>query len=127
MILGVIDDLMFSSRVDVAARGAGVGFRKIGSLAEARQAAEEADAAGGRIALVLIDLGWRSGDALALIRELRAEPALTETPLIAFGSHVQAERLDSARQAGCEMALPNSALAARLPEILAGCARRRSE
>jgi DNA-binding NarL/FixJ family response regulator len=125
MILGVVDDLMFSTRLDAAARAAGERFRKIASRSEGHEAAEAERAEGGRVSLVIVDLGWRAGDALALIRELRADPALAATPLIAFGSHVQAERLESARQAGCELALPNSAIAARLPEILRGYLGRR--
>jgi CheY-like chemotaxis protein len=93
-------------------------WQKVGSLADARAAAGEARAEGGRLALVFLDLGWRSGDALALARELRADPDLASIPLVAFGSHVQADRLESARAAGCDLALPNSALTAGLPDLL---------
>jgi len=113
-----VDDLMFSSRIGAAVQALGARWQKVGSLGDARAAAGEARAEGSRLALVILDLGWRSGDALALARELRADADLAATPLVAFGSHVQADRLESARAAGCALALPNSALAAGLPELL---------
>jgi CheY-like chemotaxis protein len=117
-VLGLIDDLMFSSRVDGAVRALGARWQKISSLDDARTSLAEARAEGGRVAVVILDLGWRKGDALAVARELRADPDLSSVPLVAFGSHVQAERLDGARAAGCDMALPNSAFSATLPQIL---------
>jgi CheY-like chemotaxis protein len=117
-ILGLIDDLMFSSRVDGAARALGARWQKISSVDDARTALAEARTEGGRVALVILDLGWRKGDALAVARDLRADPDLAGIRLVAFGSHVQAERLDAARAAGCDLALPNSAFSATLPQIL---------
>jgi CheY-like chemotaxis protein len=109
---------MFSSRVDGTARALGARWQKISSLDDARAALAEARAEGGRVAVVVLDLGWRKGDALDLARELHADPDLAGIPLVAFGSHVQAERLDRARAAGCDLALPNSAFSAGLPQIL---------
>lgn len=118
LVLGVVDDLMFSSRIEGAVRAAGARWQRVASLEEARGAVRESAAGGGRLALVLLDLGWRSGDALALARDLRSDTDLASTPVVAFGSHVQADRLDAARAAGCDLALPNSALTSSLPQIL---------
>jgi CheY-like chemotaxis protein len=117
-ILGLIDDLIFSSRVEGAVRALDARWQKISSLDDARTALAEARTEGGRVALVILDLGWRKGDALAVARDLRADPGLSTVPLVAFGSHVQAERLEGARLAGCDLALPNSTFSATLPQIL---------
>jgi CheY-like chemotaxis protein len=119
-ILGFVDDLLFASRIEAAARALGARWQRVSSAAEARSAHEEARSEGGRVALVLLDLGCRSGDALELARELRAGGGLAGVPLVAFGSHVHAERLEQAREAGCDQALPNSALAAGLAQLLKG-------
>jgi hypothetical protein len=117
-ILGFVDDLLFSSRLEAAARALGARWQRVSSAAEARAAREAALGEGGEVALVLLDLGCRSRDALELARDLRAEPVLAGVPLVAFGSHVQAGRLAEARAAGCDRALPNSALASGLAELL---------
>jgi hypothetical protein len=117
-ILGFVDDLLFSSRIEAAARALGARWQRVSSAAEALAAREESRREGGRVALVLLDLGSRSGDALALARDLRAAGAFAGVPLVAFGSHVQAARLEQARAAGCDRALPNSALAAGLAQML---------
>ncbi len=117
-ILGAVDDLMFSSRIAAAAQALGARWQKVASLGDATAAAEAAQADGGRAALILIDLNWRGGDPLALVRDLRSTPAFGTTPIVAFGSHVAADRLDAARAAGCDLALPNSALSSGLPALL---------
>ena len=40
------------------------------------------------------------------------------TPLIAFGSHIHAARLEEARAAGADEAIPNSRFESRLRELL---------
>lgn len=117
-ILGFVDDLLFASRLEAAARALGARWQRVSSAGEAISAQEEAAGEGGKVALILLDLGRRSEDALALARELRAAGALRGVPLVAFGSHVHQERLEQARAAGCDQALPNSALAAGLAPLL---------
>jgi hypothetical protein len=43
---------------------------------------------------------------------------------VAFGSHVQTERLQAARDAGCTNVLPRSRFSASLPELLQQYCRR---
>ena len=117
-ILGAVDDLMFSSRIAAAAQALGARWQKVSSLGDALAAHEAALAEGARTALVLIDLNWRGGDPLALVRDLRSNPRFGTTPIVAFGSHVAADRLDAARASGCDLALPNSALSSGLPALL---------
>ena len=54
---------------------------------------------------VIIDLGLTS-DALDIIRKLRA--AFPQLPIIAFGSHVEVEKLSEASEAGATEVIANS-------------------
>lgn len=40
------------------------------------------------------------------------------TPFVAFGSHVETDRLDAARAAGCDPVLARSQFTAQLPELI---------
>ena len=71
---------------------------------------------GGPWSRVLIDLNLSRGDALAMIRDLRAtHPGI---PVIGYGSHVQQDLQKQALEAGCTRVLPRSAFVQQLPELL---------
>jgi CheY-like chemotaxis protein len=112
MVIAVVDDLLFGSKIRAAAKAAG------GAIAFAR--GRQAIAAALRDKspdLVLIDLEGQSGDAIEMIRFIRAE-AGAGLRMIAFGSHVNVERLEAAKRAGCNQALARSALVNMLPRLL---------
>lgn len=110
-IVAFVDDLMFLSRIRVAAEAQGlsvVSVRTVPDLVEAsRQDAR----------LVLVDLDARL-PALEAITALKAEPGLANLPVVGFFSHVHAERGRQARAAGCAEALPRSAFVERLDGLL---------
>jgi len=115
-VIALVDDLLFLSRIRETARGAGVDVRAVrdgGSLiASARD--------GGRLVLVDADstrLPW--ADALGA---LRSDPSLASLPVVAFLSHVHAERAEVARAAGCNRVLPRRAFVQELPRLLAAAA-----
>jgi CheY-like chemotaxis protein len=100
--LMLCDDLIFFSRVAATARAAGLTVRQVRTpdalLTLARQ-----EPPGG----VLLDLHAEGLDVQALLAGLReACPAMPTT--VAFGSHVEAETLRAAREAGCSLVLPRS-------------------
>ncbi len=105
-------DLFWAARIEAACRAAG------GRVVCVADCAALMDAAARRPALILIDLAVAAG-CLEVVRHLRAMPALRETPIIAFGSHVDTAALQAARQAGCDHAWARSRLAAGLPGLLA--------
>lgn len=113
-VIALVDDLMFLSRIREAARGAGVGVRPVRGGADLVASARE----GGRLVLVDADssrLPW--ADAVAA---LRSEPGLAPLPVVAFLSHVHADRAEAARAAGCSQVLPRGAFVRELPRLLAG-------
>ena len=97
----VADDLMLFARLESAARAAGL--TPVPHGATAVSAAPR---------LVLVSLAHRRLDAVAFIATQRAaaEAAGRSLPILAFGSHVDEERLEAARRAGTDEVLPHSAL-----------------
>jgi PleD family two-component response regulator len=115
MVLAVVDDLMFTSKIKTTARQVGV------DVTFARSS--EAALAGMRTkppALVIFDLNNSRTDPLGTVAAMKGDPALASIPTVGFVSHVQAELIDAARAAGVDDVLARSAFTARLGEILTG-------
>ena len=114
MILALLDDLMFSSKIKTAANQLGirVAFARSsdGALAEMRAAAPT---------LVILDLNNPRTDPLGTIAAMRADATLAAIPTIGFVSHVDSQTIHAARDAGVHEVMARSAFAANLPEILA--------
>jgi CheY-like chemotaxis protein len=119
-VIALVEDLLFGSRIREAARVAGVRVRTV------RVAEEVAAAVRDGAPLVLVDadsdrLPWR--DAIAAAR--RGPRA--EVPVVAFLSHVHADRAQDARAAGASRVLARSAFVLELPRLLAAAAAAPSE
>jgi CheY-like chemotaxis protein len=106
------DDLLFTSRIAGVARGLGLTIRSARSadalLNYARQQAPRC---------VMLDL---ANPGLALPELIRELGALTgQLPrVVAYGSHVDTDRLRAARAAGCNPVLPRSKFVEELPTAL---------
>jgi DNA-binding NarL/FixJ family response regulator len=107
------DDLIFVSRIAATAQAAGLVVRQARTPAELVGLAKK-DPPGG----VLLDLQNPGLELSSLLSELRA--ACPVMPRItAYGSHVEAELLRSAREAGCDLVLPRSKFVRELDGQLA--------
>lgn len=110
------DDLIFFSRVAATAQSQGL------TVAQARTPAALLDQARSTPpSAVILDLQHESLNLPQLLNELRAAcPMMPNT--VAFGSHVLADVLRAARQAGCQRVLARSQfveqLATQLPTWL---------
>jgi CheY-like chemotaxis protein len=111
-ILAVLDDLFFTVKINEAAKRAGVPVEFVKS---AKDALEKAQALPP---VIILDLNCASLDPLKLIDDLKSNAALKGIRLIGYVSHVQAELIQKARAAGCEMVLARSAFSKDLPQIL---------
>ncbi len=113
MILAVLDDLMFTSKIRTTARQLGVDVRFARSadaaLAEMRTAPP---------ALLILDLNNPRIDALGIVAALKQEPGLASVRTLGYASHVQTEVIEGARRAGVETVLARSAFAQQLADIL---------
>jgi CheY-like chemotaxis protein len=112
-VLAAISDLMFTVKIQEAAKRAGLDatFVKTADLV--------LDRAAGQPAVILIDLNCSTIDGVALITQLKSDPATAQIPLISFLSHVQGDLKQAAHEAGCDMVLPRSAFSQNIMQILA--------
>jgi len=113
MILAVLDDLLFTSRIRAAANQLGVAVTIARSadeaLAEMRTSAPS---------LVIFDLNSARTDPLGTVAAMKQDAALASIPTVGFVSHVQADLIDKARRTGVDEVLARSAFTMKLGEIL---------
>jgi len=117
MIVALVDDLMFLSRIREAAGSTGAevkAVRNVSALLEACRTAPD---------LVVADLDSPRLKAAEAIRALRADPAGASLTVIGFYSHVHNERAQEAAVAGVSRAISRGAFVRELPELIAGRAR----
>ena len=113
MILAIVDDLMFTSKIRTAASRLGVPV----TFARSRDAAFT-EMSKAIPSLVILDLNAGRTDPLGLVTSMKADPALEAIPTVGFVSHVQADLIDRARQAGVNEVMARSAFTIRLADIL---------
>jgi PleD family two-component response regulator len=113
MILAVLDDLMFSSKIKTAANQLGVDLRFSRSLDGALDTMRK-----NPTTLVLFDLNNQRLDPLAIVAAMHADPELAAIPTLGFVSHVDTNAINAARQAGVGEVLARSAFSQQLGDIL---------
>jgi CheY-like chemotaxis protein len=111
-VFAVISDLLFRSKIDDAARRAGVPLRVAKSV-------EQLDRHLGTStpAVVLVDLEMDGLDAPAMLGRLRATPAGANVPVIGFAGHTNVEVIHAARASGVQV-MARSAFVAQLPALM---------
>jgi DNA-binding NarL/FixJ family response regulator len=115
MILALISDIFFVSRVQSAAQAAGL---QVETLDTYKTATEFLDFIHKRQpALIVLDLNsalpWPDWLPAA-----KADPQSAAIPWLAFGSHLNPRRLAAARHAGADEVVPKSEFAAILSEAV---------
>ncbi len=113
MILVVVDDLMFRSKISTAAKAVGATIAAATTAEAAVARAKEL-----RPALIILDLDSAKVQPLEVLKQLAADPELNAIPTLGFVSHVNADRIREARVLGIGEVLARSAFAASLPAIL---------
>jgi PleD family two-component response regulator len=113
VILAILDDLMFTSKIKAAAARLGVSV----SFARSSGAAID-DMRANRPALVIFDLNSAGTEPLATVGAMQADPTLASIPTVGFVSHVQGELVEAARRAGVGEVMARSAFTAQLPALL---------
>ena len=114
LCLVLSDDLLDASRIIGEAREAGW------TATQCRDSTVLLAAAARRPALVVVDLHNPGLDIVSLASNLKSFGAT----VVGFGSHVDASRLKTARQAGCDEVMPRSAFFAELGLKMANWATR---
>ncbi len=112
MILAVVEDLIFLSKIQQTAKLLGVPVETVGPGKLLERLAH------GSIQGVILDLNHRSGTAVDILRALKANPSTSHLPVVGFVSHVQDDLIAAARAAGCDQVLARSAFTVQLPQLL---------
>ena len=113
MILAVLDDLMFTSKIKTTAAqlGIAVTFSRSAdhAIAEMKRAAP---------ALVILDLNGTRVHPLSIVAAMKRDASLSTVRIVGFVSHVQTDVIQAARQAGVSDVMARSAFTEQLPVLL---------
>lgn len=109
MIVALVADLLFGSRIRAAAEQAGRPLRLVRTVDEARSAAAGA-------ALLLLDLNLDTQPTLALLRALHDLDARPRT--VGFYAHVDRHIAEAAGAAGIDALFTRSKFVRELPALL---------
>jgi PleD family two-component response regulator len=113
MIVAVLDDLLFSSKIKTAASQ--LGMRVVFARSEESALAEIRKMPPS---LVVLDLNNPRTNPLSIVAAMKQDAALASIPTVGFASHVQTDVINAARQAGVGEVLARSAFTQQLGEIL---------
>lgn len=113
VILAILDDLMFSSKIKTAAKQLGVPVSIVrsseGALADMRTHLPT---------LVIFDLNNPRTDPIGTVSAMKADPSLASIPTVGFSQHTQTDAIEAARRAGVGEVLARGAFFERLADIL---------
>lgn len=115
MVLCAIDDLIFSIKISTAARALGTSVHFVRNAAEVLPAVRDQ-----RPSLVIFDLDSPVLDPMGAIRALKSGPDAVPVRTLGYVSHVRADLIAAARDAGIDEVLARSAFVTRLGDILTG-------
>ena len=113
MVLALVDDLMFRSKIKSTAQRAGASVTFAGS----RDAALSAMRA-NTPSLVVFDLNNTRADPLGTLAEMKKDAALAAVRTVGYVSHVDTATIDAARAAGVDDVVARSAFTMRLAELV---------
>jgi CheY-like chemotaxis protein len=114
VILAILDDLLFTSKIRSAAQraGASVAFARSSSAALDQARAQQP-------ALVIIDLNNPRTSPIATIEAMKGDAVLATIPIVGYVSHVDTQTIAAARASGVDEVLARSAFVTALPELVA--------
>ena len=111
-VLAVVGDLMFTVKINEAARRAGLHVDFVKSEKDAVEKAKE------KPALIILDLNGGAVHPLKLIAKLKGSAETKGISLLGFISHLDAGLKQQAQEAGCDMVMARTAFSQNLPMIL---------
>ena len=111
-VVAVLSDLMFTVKIQEAAKRAGLDAVFVKAEADAISQAKQSPA------VMILDLNTTALDSLELIEKLKASDETRQTPLVGYVSHVQADVKQAAQAKGCDVVMARSAFSQNLPLFL---------
>jgi PleD family two-component response regulator len=111
-IVAVLNDLMFTVKIQEAAKRAGLEIVFVKSQQHALDQAKE------RPAVIILDLNYSEAAPLETIEKLKADDESSKVSLLGYVSHVQVDLKHAAQERGCDTVIARSAFSQNLPRIL---------
>jgi CheY-like chemotaxis protein len=111
-VVAVLSDLMFTVKIQDAAKRAGLDSVFVHSRQDALARARL------NPAVIILDLNSTGTDVLELIGALKADEDTRGIDLLGYVSHVQVDLKQAAQDRGCDMVIARSAFSQNLPIIL---------
>jgi PleD family two-component response regulator len=112
-ILAVVDDLLFTVKINDAAKRIGLDVEFLKSEKDVLDKALQE-----KPLLVILDLNANSVQPVSVIEKLKGSAELKGISIIGFVSHVQGELKQKAQDAGANMVMARSAFSQNLQQIL---------
>lgn len=112
LIVAVVEDLFFGTKIADAAKRAGAGI-VFATASEALWRRIEA-----MPALLIFDLACEKLQPLEVLRQLKADSRYAGIPTLGFLPHVREDLRREAVAAGCATVLPRSAFASRMDAVI---------
>jgi PleD family two-component response regulator len=112
-ILAVVDDLLFTVKINDAAKRIGLDVEFLKSEKDVLDKARDE-----KPMLVILDLNANSVHPVHMIEKLKGNAELKGISIIGFVSHVQGELKQKAQDAGANMVMARSAFSQNLQQIL---------
>ena len=114
MILVVNNDLIWGTKIAEVVLQAGLQYVLVKTEQEVMDQARLL-----RASLIVIDLGVKSLDAMALIKRLKQDAKLKEVPVLGYTFHTDQETWQKGVAAGCDQVVARSALQQALGKAVA--------
>lgn len=111
-IVAILSDLMFTVKIQEAAKRAGL------LPVFARTAEDAMEKAKEKPVAIILDLNANSVEPLAMIAKLKSDEATSQINLLGFVSHVQGDLKLAAQQEGCDVVMARSAFSQNLHMIM---------
>ena len=112
MILVCVEDLIFLSKILESAKRLGLATKTLAPPAVVQEVRQNPNSQ------VILDLNHRTGAAVDLVKSLKNDPATRHATILGFVSHVHADLIERAREAGCDRVVARSAFSGKLPQLL---------
>jgi CheY-like chemotaxis protein len=111
-VIALLNDLMFTVKIQEAAKRAGFEVVFVKSGEKVVELADENPSA------IILDLNYADAKPLDLISALKGDEKKKKIPLIGYVAHVQVDRRQAAQTLGCDLVVARSAFVQNLPELL---------
>jgi PleD family two-component response regulator len=111
-VVAILSDLMFTVKIQEAAKRAGL------IPVFARTSEDAMEKARERPVAIILDLNANSVEPLEMIEKLKSNDATSGISLLGYVSHVQGDLKMAAQQKGCDVVMARSAFSQNLPTIM---------